>query len=99
MVVKLTLHEKIEIVLIVGDHYNSIREAALIFNNRHPDKMVCSATIANVVNKFKATGSVENVFKKQHNKWSTTEENQLNVMQAVIENPKISLRKRQKVYC
>ena len=96
MVVKLTLQEKIEIVLIVGDHCKPIREAALIFNTRHPDKMVCSATIANVMNKFKATGSVENVFKKQHNKWSTIEEKQLNVMQAVVENPKMSLRKLSK---
>lgn len=93
MPVKLTTEEKIEIVLIVGDNYKTFREAANIFNERHPNKMIHFTTVGNVVTKFKGSGSVLNNFKKKHQKWINTEENQMQVMQSVIENPKTSLRK------
>lgn len=64
----MTLQAKIEVSLIVGDHYKSIRGAACIFNSRHPNKVVCIANIGNVMNKFNATGSAENKFMKNHNR-------------------------------
>ena len=32
----LTVAERVEIVLIVGDGHTTLREAAIIFNQRHP---------------------------------------------------------------
>lgn len=40
MPVKLTMQDKIEIILIVGDNYKTFREAAIIFNERHPKKNI-----------------------------------------------------------
>lgn len=94
MPLKLSLEEKIEIVLIVGDNYKTYREAAIIFNNRHPDKNVHFATVSKIIKKFKCSGNVENKFKKKHEAWVATEEIQNQVMLSAIENPKDSIRKR-----
>lgn len=93
MVVKLTKVEKIEIVLIVGDNYKTHREAAVIFNNRHPEKQISHVAIGNLISKFKRTGSVDNCFKKNRPARTLNEDDHLDVLQAVIENPKVSLRK------
>lgn len=89
--IKLTVDEKIEIVLIVGDNYKTHREAAEIFNTRHTNKHISHVTVGNVVTKFKNTGSIQNNFKKKHAVRTLTEENQLQVLQTVVEHPKISL--------
>lgn len=91
MPVKLTLQEKIELVLIVGDNYKTYREAAVLFNESHPENHISHMTVKNVVDKFKTTGSVENKFKKNHDRRVNNAENQLLIMQAVVENPKTSL--------
>lgn len=93
MPVKLTKEDKIEIVLIVGDHYKTFRESAEIFNARHPEKTISHMTVSNIMSKFKSTGSVANNFHKKRQKRSTGPETQMQVLQAVVENPKISLRK------
>lgn len=94
MPVKLSLEEKIEITLIVGENYKTYREAADIFNNRHPDKIIHFTTVRNILTKFKTSGNVENNFKKKHQSRVADEETVNQVMLSVVENPKHSLRKR-----
>ena len=89
--IKLTVVEKIKMFLIVGDNYKTHREAADIFNTRHPNKHISLVTVGNVVTKFENARSAQNNFKKKHAVRTLTEENQLQVLQAVVENPKISL--------
>lgn len=93
MPVKLTLQEKIELVLIVGENYKTYREAAVLFNERHPENHISHVTVKNVFDKFKTTGSVENKFKKNHDRRVNNAENQLLIMQAVVEVPKTSLKR------
>lgn len=87
----LTLHEKIEIVLICGE--NTVhRVAANIFNERHPGKNVQQSTVSRIMAKFKSTGSVENLFKKPRNPIKHNEEVQLNVCLDVVEHSQTSIR-------
>ena len=62
MPLKLSKNDKIEIILIVGENYKTYREAAEIFNNRHPNKSIHFTTVRNILTKFKTYGSVENKF-------------------------------------
>lgn len=94
MPLKLTLDEKIEIVLIVGDNYKTYREAAVIFNNRHPNKNVHFSTISKIMKKFRRDGNVDNKFRKKHQSWIATEDIQNQIMLSAVENPKDSIRKR-----
>lgn len=64
MPLKLSKEDKIEIILIVGENYKTFREAAEIFNNRHPDKIIHFTTVGNILTKFKTFGNVENNFNK-----------------------------------
>lgn len=89
----LSTQEKIEIVLICGEHYKSAREAAIIFNQRHPDKTVHFSTVSRIMKKFLETGSVENQFKVSHKKTVTNDENSLNVVLTVTETPQITINK------
>lgn len=86
----LTTEEKIKIVLLCGDNYRSSREAAAIFNVRYPHKNVSHTTVSRILQKFKTTGSVENAFKVPHRKTAMIEENILNVLLSVTENPQTS---------
>lgn len=89
----LSLQEKIEIVLICGEN-TTHRNAANIFNARHPDKHICQSTVSRIMTKFKQTGSVENSFKKGHKKWITKNEDKcLNVLLDATENKITSLSK------
>lgn len=88
----LTKEEKIEIVLIVGENYKTHREAATIFNERHPNKRICQSTVTRILQKFKYSGSVDNKFKVPHNPWVNVEERQLQVMQTIVETPRTPLR-------
>lgn len=90
----LSLKEKIEITLIVGENYKTYREAAAIFNNRHPDKPIHYTTVRKVLNKFKTYGNVSNNYNKKRLKRVANEDTVLDVMLSAIENPKCSLRKR-----
>lgn len=94
MVALLTCEEKIEIVLIVGENYKTHREAAIIFNNRHPNKNINHSTVTKIVNKFKSTGSIKNNFNGKRQKLVADENTQFEVMLSVVANPKLSLRKR-----
>lgn len=56
------------LVLIVGDHYKTHREAAAIFNNRHPIRNIQQSKVTRIVNKFKTSGSVHHSFNKKPQK-------------------------------
>lgn len=87
----LTLQEKIEIVLICGETMPH-RRVADIFNGRHPlANPICHTTVGKIMKKFKQSGSVDNLFKKPHNKWKTNDETALNVLLDVTEHGKTSL--------
>ena len=88
--VLLTLTEKAELVLICGDGYKTMREAANIFNERHPDKQICYSSVSRILNNFKQTGSLQYKHNTERTKPVCTEENQLDVLQAVVENPRRS---------
>lgn len=91
MPIKLSLQDKIEIVLIVGNNYKTYREAAFIFNQHHPDKIVSHTTVGRIFSKFKNSGSVENNFKQKHRRWATNENAEVAVMQSVVEMPTTSI--------
>lgn len=90
----LSLEEKIEIVLIVGDKYKTFREAADIFNFRHPDKNIHNETVRKIFNKFKACGDVHNKFGKKRQSMVENNDIALQVMLSATEHPKYPLRKR-----
>lgn len=92
--VLLSCEEKIEIVLIVGENYKTHREAASIFNDRHPNKNINHSTVTKIINKFKTSGSINNNFNRKRGKLVANENTQLEVMLSVVEHPKVSLRKR-----
>lgn len=92
---KLSLQEKIELVLICGERFHSSREAADIFNARYPNKNIHGSTVLRILNKFKATGSLENRYKIPHSKPVTNEEGTFNVLLSVTENPRMALSERQ----
>lgn len=45
MAAQLSCVEKIEIVMIAGEYYKNHREAAAIFNNRHPNRNIQQSTV------------------------------------------------------
>lgn len=85
----LTKEEKIEIILIHGENKTN-RDTADIFNRRYPQKSVSHSTVGRIFQKFKTTGSVENVFKQPHTKWKIHEHEE-NVLLDVIEHQKTSI--------
>lgn len=89
----LSLEEKIEIVLIVGDKYKTFREAADIFNLRH-HKNIHNETVRRIFNKFKTCGDVHNKFSKKRQNMVENNDTALQVMLSVIEHPRYSLRER-----
>lgn len=98
MPVKLSVQDKIEIVQIVGDNYKSFREAAAIFNNRHPEQNIHYATISRIIKNFKTSGNVANNFKKKRRTLKDNEDIQNQVMLSTVENPKESLRTRSALF-
>ena len=91
---KLSLQEKIELVLICGDNYQSSRRAAEIFNDRHPGKNVHHSTVARLLNNFKEDGSVDSRYKVPHRRPVTNEDASLQVMLSTVENPLMPLSQR-----
>ena len=91
---KLSLQEKIELVLICGDNYQSSRRAAEIFNDRHPEKNIHHSTVARLLNNFKEYGSVDSRYKVPHRRPVTNEDASLEVMLSTVENPLMPLSQR-----
>src|SRR6185437_13072401 len=89
----LTVEERIEIVLIVGDGYKTTREAAEIFSRRYPDNPVNQSTVVRLLRKFKQTGSVEDAKRSGRPKTATDEEKQINTLALFNRSPIKSQRK------
>ena len=83
----LSIAERVEIVLIVGDGHTSLREAANIFNHRHPDYSVTKNTVHNIMTKFKETGSVADSKRSGRPRTATNEENQINTLAVFQRSP------------
>ena len=58
---RLTLDEKVEIVLLCGREGYSLRRVAEFFNTRHANRNVHHSTVGDILNKSKKTGSVMNI--------------------------------------
>lgn len=85
----LTKEEKIEVILIHGENRTN-RDTADIFNQRYPQKSVSHSTVGRIFQKFKTTGSVENLYKKPHTNWRI-DEHEENVLLDVIEHKQTSI--------
>ena len=55
---KLTKDERVELILLCRRENYSMRKVADTFNERHPDRTVHFTTVADILSKFKRTGSV-----------------------------------------
>lgn len=92
----LSVQDKIEIVLIHGDNYSTCRETAEIFNTRHPEKNINYSTVAKILRSFKQSGSVQSKYQVTHRRNVTgNEDNELDIVLSVVENPKMPLSQRQ----
>src|SRR6185437_13032730 len=89
----LTDEERIEIVLIVGDGYKTIREACEIFAERHPGRTVHYSTVSRLVQRFKDTGSIKDSKRSGRPKSATGEDNQINTLAVFRRSPIKSQRK------
>jgi len=83
----LSIAERTEIVLIVGDRYKTTREAARIFNERHPGRSVNHSTVNKILIKFKETGSVADAPRSGRPKSATNDENQINTLAVFQRSP------------
>ena len=54
----LSISERVELILLVGENYKSLGEATYVFMQRHPGKSVDQQTLFYLLQKFKNTGSV-----------------------------------------
>lgn len=91
MALQLSLEERIEIVRISGDNYHSEREAARIFNHRHPNRLPIDRSTVSKINKtFKETGAVsKHILKNNHRRRNL---NQGAVLDYFRNHPNRSLR-------
>lgn len=48
--------EEVKFFLIVGDFYKTYREAATIFNNRHPEKSIHHTSVMRITKQFRSCG-------------------------------------------
>ena len=97
MAYRLSIEEKVKIVLIHGENRTS-RETADIFNQRHPGKNLNYSTVTKIIKKFKESGSVENKNKVSHRKTVTgDEETAIDIVLSAVENPRMSLAQRQDI--
>src|SRR6185437_11608409 len=89
----LTIEERIEIVLIVGDGYKTTREAVQIFSERHPERTISQRSVVDIMKKFKETGSVADAKRSGRPRSATNEDNQINTLAVFRRSPIKSQRK------
>lgn len=85
--------ERIEILMIIGygDRTRSFTEIVNLFNELHPDRhLISKSTVSKTLNRFRETGSVKDRPKVGRPVTATSEENSLNVILDVMENPTTS---------
>lgn len=94
MVRRLTIEEKNELVLLVGDNARSYREAAAEFNARHPEQFfpVRHKLVANIMNNFKNTGNVRKLRQKKYDLENRQYPDEERILQYFRQHPKSSVR-------
>jgi len=85
-----TLQERIEIILIYGEVRKCARRAAVLFNERNPNREVSHRYVLDLVTKFSETGSVNN--KTRKNRRVLDEEAEIEVLGTFVAEPTNSLR-------
>ncbi|KAJ8947617.1 hypothetical protein NQ318_002626 [Aromia moschata] len=86
--------ERIEILMIIG-YDRSFDQVVVIFNELHPDREPLSkSTVSKTLQRFHETGGVKDRPKSGRPVSVTNEENSLNVMLDVVENPINSTQQR-----
>ncbi|KAJ8942234.1 hypothetical protein NQ318_003081 [Aromia moschata] len=89
--------ERIEILMIIGygDRRRSLDQVVVIFNELHSDREPLSkSTVSKTLQRFHETGGVKDRPKSGRPVSVTNEENSLNVMLDVVENPINSTQQR-----
>ena len=85
---RLTLEEKVEIVLLCGREGYSLRRVAEVFNTRHANRNVHHSTVGDILNKFKKTGSVMNI---SHGNNKIERDDEESILANAVANPGSSL--------
>lgn len=93
----LTEQERISLLMMKGwgDRQRSHEQVRLLFNEtfRHEELGISKSTVSRTIQRFEQSGSVKNLPKLGRPKTATTEDQQFEVAQAFIENPRLSIRK------
>jgi len=95
---RLTLQERIELVLIYGEYRNendSGRKAANHFNEAHPNRVVKVAhtTVLSLIQRFKQTGHVDELKGRGPKRTATDEANETDVLAMFAVNSQLSTRR------
>ncbi|KAJ4445003.1 hypothetical protein ANN_06802 [Periplaneta americana] len=88
----LSERERIQIVMIIsyGERQRSHREAANLFNGKHPDRNPIPHTAATrIVRKFTETGSIKDLPRSGCPKSVTDDNTSLDILLRMQENPKV----------
>ena len=89
--------ERIEILMMIGygDRTRSFSQVVNIFNELHPDREpITKSTVSKTLQRFHETGGVKDRPKSERPVSVTNEENSLNLMLDVVENPINSTQQR-----
>jgi len=79
-------------VFIYGECRRVTREAVRLYAERFPNRVIPSRSVfSNIIKHFQETGSVDNN-KRQRSKKATNDDNTINILAAVAENPNVSTR-------
>lgn len=96
MVFFLTESERINILIYrgYGDRIRSYREVCELFNALNPDKQIKKSTVCRTIKRYQQTGNVKTLPKTGRPKTVATDDNKLNVLLSLEDNPKMSLAER-----
>lgn len=90
---ELSESQRIDILVFrgYGDKTRSYREVCELFNARYPDRRIKKSTVCRTLQRYEQTRSIKNVSRSGRPKTATSDENKLNVLLQLEENPRTSL--------
>lgn len=93
--VELTETERIKLLMMIGwgDRQRSLQDACSIFNETFPGRNISKSTASRLLQKLNDTGSVRNRSKSGRRRTATNDDNALNVLINLYEEPKTSVPK------
>lgn len=96
MVFSLSEAERIKILIYrgYGDKMRSYQEVCELFNALHPEKQIKKSTVCRTIKRYQQTGNVKTIPKTGRPKTATTDDNKLNILLSLEENPKMSITER-----